>query len=721
MSGEEGSLGEIRKALAGITRRLDALADAVGVAAATTPPGALLDEPTRARLAALESLLAVGRGTTRSEACLLAVDRAITYARADCAAILGPAEGSTLAILAQRGFRVLPELRVGEGIVGRAVEAAEVVQAAPGLGGPDSLLETHGLGAALAVPIRDAAGLAVGALLAGRRRGVPFEADAVGALVMVADRLAEGFHARPGVAPEPRSEPSAGALFASLDLGGTAREVAAAAVTRLGATAAAVLVPEGEGFVLAGGAGLSGEARAPGPVAPRATTGATGQPWMPVPGEPADPELTRCLGVTPRALLPLALPDGLVALLAVGGPAPCGTALPATFVRDAALALRNARLYTESLRAFADVRPPSPPSALGLDPGRPPLGDMAGLLAVVLVRLATARDRVADPAAARDLAEAEEAAWRVAEAVRRVLGFTPGSDPHAAVPLDLAALVREAARATESSWAREGGGPPVTLDLAPAPPIKGHPDELHQALHHLLQNAREAGDPQEPVTLRLRWDGATGVELAVVDRGRGMDEATRARAGEPFFTTKGPGRLGIGLAVVQVVAARHHGALDVESAPDRGTTVRLRLPTATGPSVGRPRSAPAPRGTVRLLVVEDEPPVRETVVQDLEREGYAVRAVGDVGDAVALLGREAFDLVITDLVLPGGSGLEIARTIKRARPGTPVILVTGWPGRVDAETLESHGIDAVVEKPVGLDTLRATVATLIERASARRG
>jgi DNA-binding response OmpR family regulator len=70
-------------------------------------------------------------------------------------------------------------------------------------------------------------------------------------------------------------------------------------------------------------------------------------------------------------------------------------------------------------------------------------------------------------------------------------------------------------------------------------------------------------------------------------------------------------------------------------------------------------------------------------------------------------------------VLPGGSGLEIARTAKRARPGVPVILMTGWPGRVDQPTLEGQGVDAMVEKPVGLDTLRATVAKLIERASVR--
>jgi CheY-like chemotaxis protein len=196
-----------------------------------------------------------------------------------------------------------------------------------------------------------------------------------------------------------------------------------------------------------------------------------------------------------------------------------------------------------------------------------------------------------------------------------------------------------------------------------------------------------------------------------------MDEATRSRAVEPFFTTKGPGRLGVGLAVAEAVAARHHGEVVIESAPGQGTTARLRLPTAGGlRSPSRPRAA-APR-VAHILVVEDERPVRETLVQGLAGHGHTVSAAHDMSEAVTLLGREAVDVVVTDLVLPGGSGLEIARTAKRTRPGTAVILVTGWPGRIDAETLKGHGVDAIVEKPVGLDALRAAVATLVERGSA---
>jgi CheY-like chemotaxis protein len=244
------------------------------------------------------------------------------------------------------------------------------------------------------------------------------------------------------------------------------------------------------------------------------------------------------------------------------------------------------------------------------------------------------------------------------------------------------------------------------------------PDELRQAVHHLLQNAREAGAGGGAVVVRLHWDGTSHVELSVVDQGRGMDEATRTRADEPFFTTKGPGRLGVGLAVVRALASRHQGHLEIESVPGQGTTVRLRLPTAGGARTGKVSPDPEPARR-RILVVDDDQAVRETLVQVLARQGYRVDAAADVGEAVALLGRGPVDLVVTDLALPGGSGLEVGRTVKRLHPGTPVILITGWPGRVDAETLASHGIDALVEKPVGLDTLRSTIDTLLERASAR--
>jgi signal transduction histidine kinase len=720
VSGGDGSLGDIRKALAGITHRLDALADAVGVASAAVPPGALLDEAARARLAGLYSLLAIGRGTTPSEACFLAIDRALTHARADCAAILRPEADGAVAVLAQRGFRLALEVRADEGIVGRALAADEVVQGGPGVGGPDPVLEHHGLGAALVVPVADQAGRPLGAFLAGRRRAAPFEPEAIGALVVAAARLGDSLGAPPGSA---REDDALTTLFESLEPARAAAAVARAAAMRLGADAVAVLWPESDGFVLVGGAELPEEPGAPGDSPMIAAAAETRAPVVAAAEAAPDIGLARCLGTTPRAVLPLSVDEWLIAVLALGGARACGTALSPAFARAAAIALRNARLYVESRRDPVESRreaaePPvdaGPPPAVGPDAGAAPLGDMASLLAVVLGRLAAVRERVDDADAVRDLAHAEEAAWRVAEGIRRVLGFAPRPGAQPPSPVDIGATVRDSVRATERLWASEGVVPAVTLELEPVPPVRVHPEELRHAVHHLLQNAREAGDSAGPVTVWLRWNGASHIELGVADRGRGMDESTRTRADEPFFTTKGAGRLGVGLAVVRAMASRHRGELEIESVPGHGTTVRLRLPTAPGPRPPGTRPTPGSGSRRRILLVDDDRAVRETLGQGLERDGHRVHATGDVGEAVAFLQREPVDLVVTDLVLPGGSGLEIARAAKRAHPGIPVIMVTGWPGRVDPHTLADHAIDAIVEKPVGLDTLRSTVASLLGR------
>jgi signal transduction histidine kinase/CheY-like chemotaxis protein len=713
MSGEEGSLGDIRRALAGITSRLDALAAAVGAREpdAAEPPGARLDEATRRELAALESLLGVARGLGEVDAALLAADRALWAGGADCAAVVAPQSGGAWCILGQRGFASPLPRETGEigGIVARAATLREPVQAAPGLGGPDPWLARHGLDSGVALPVMGHDGGVVAVLLAGRRRATPFDTDALGKLLVVAAALAG-----PLTVGRIVGDQAPPAWFESLDLPTVADAVARAAGERVGARAAAILVPEGDRLVLAGGAGLPSDAEAPPrDEAPVAAALLERQPWTASAEAVATPGLLRCLGAPPGAVLPLVADDAVVALLALAGCDPRRARLAPAFLRPAAVALRNAQLHA----ATADRRAGPPlegPGAPG--PAHVPLGDLANLLAVVLGRLAALREHGLGTEAARELDVAERAAWRAADAVHQILGFAPGPRDAQDAPLDLAGVVRGTVQASERRWAAEGGGPPIELDLETVPPVRGSPDEIRHALEHLLQNAREASGPSIPVVVRLRWDRQGHVELAVTDRGRGMDEATRSRAGEPFFTTKGPGRLGVGLAVARATAARHRGALELESVPGGGTTVRLRLPTPASPPA-RPGDR-SPRRARVLLVVEDEAPVRETLVLGLGRDGALVRGADDIAPALAILQHEVVDAVVTDLALPGGSGLEVARIAKRLRPGTIVVLMTGWPGRVQGGSRETQDVDAVVEKPIGLDTLRATLAALLARSSA---
>jgi CheY-like chemotaxis protein len=194
-----------------------------------------------------------------------------------------------------------------------------------------------------------------------------------------------------------------------------------------------------------------------------------------------------------------------------------------------------------------------------------------------------------------------------------------------------------------------------------------------------------------------------------------MDEPTRVRAVEPFFTTKGGGRLGLGLAVAQAIALRHQGTLELASEPGKGTRVTLTLPPA---SAARPTAGPP---VARVLVIEDDEPVRAALVELLQRHGHVVLAAGEGPEGLALFEREAVDVVFTDLTVAAVSGFDVARTVKQRRPGTPVVLITGWPGRLDPATVEAHGIDRVVEKPVGAaEVLAALEAALALRRGAPR-
>jgi signal transduction histidine kinase len=431
------------------------------------------------------------------------------------------------------------------------------------------------------------------------------------------------------------------------------------------------------------------------------------QAWIPDEGE-GSPALDALLGRPPRLVVPLVASARVVALLAAGADQRLTAGRLEPLLPEASTAIRNARLYRDAVLGLAEAR-----GARAAPPPAPaPARDLSNLLGVVLGRLASLRDRVADPDGQRDVEVAEEAAWRAAESMRGLLGFAPGRRGTPLAPLDLGAVVHEAVGATSRRRTAGGRPPPrIQADLDVMPPVRGSAEDLREMLGHLLDNALEAGPPDAPVLVRARWDGGAHVDLDVVDAGTGMDDATRSRTFEPFFSTKGEGHLGLGLPVAQAIVARHHGELTLRSEPGHGTTVEVRLPTVA--SVRRPAGASTP--VARVLLVEDEPQVREALLDALSQQGHVVHVAADGRAALAILEREPVDVVVTDLALPGVSGLEVARVAKQLRPGTPVILVTAWPAGPDASRLEASGVDAVIDKPVGLSEFRATVALVLAR------
>jgi len=215
------------------------------------------------------------------------------------------------------------------------------------------------------------------------------------------------------------------------------------------------------------------------------------------------------------------------------------------------------------------------------------------------------------------------------------------------------------------------------------------------------------------------------VVLTVTDTGFGMDSATRSRIFEPFFTTKEPGKgTGLGLSTVYGIVKQSGGHIWVYSEVGRGTTFKLYFPLHRGP-VQSPELQttplpPPPGAGATILVVEDEPSVRNTVRRLLERHDYRVLEATNGQDALALLStrKDEVDLVLSDMVMPGMGGAELAVRIRTASPKLPVLLMTGYTEEAIARTGDRLVDEQIIEKPFTLQTVLERVRTALAAKAA---
>jgi PAS domain S-box-containing protein len=311
----------------------------------------------------------------------------------------------------------------------------------------------------------------------------------------------------------------------------------------------------------------------------------------------------------------------------------------------------------------------------------------------------------------------------VAATVGRMRDFyRSGRDDPELTPLDLNELVPQVIELTRARWSdmpqQRGTVIKVSTELeANLPQVMGNASELREALTNLIFNAVDAmpkGGSLAVRTLTLPRDasGAPRVRLEVGDTGAGMDEATRRRCVEPFFTTKGERGTGLGLAMVQGAAQRHKAELDIDSAPGEGTRVRLDFDTVSDARRKRKRTGSAAAiEPLRLLLVDDDPTVLGSTAFVLELDGHDITAAdgGQAGIEALRAAREAgtrFDLVITDLGMPYVDGNQVAGAVKELFPSTPVVLLTGWGRRMATGDEAPAHVDYVLPKPLELGQLR---------------
>jgi PAS domain S-box-containing protein len=264
--------------------------------------------------------------------------------------------------------------------------------------------------------------------------------------------------------------------------------------------------------------------------------------------------------------------------------------------------------------------------------------------------------------------------------------------------------------------------------------VEADPAHVEQIVMNLAVNARDAmpdggrlrlelgslvaGEREAPAGLRP----GRYVRLTVADDGRGMDADTLAQAFEPFFTTKGVGEgTGLGLSTVYGIVKQSGGSVWAESVEGAGTRVHVCLPEAPplAPAAPPPPAAPVRRATGTVLLAEDEPAVRALVAASLRAVGLDVIACPDAEEAlrVALEGPDAFQVLLTDVVMPGMSGHELARRVRTAGIGVPVLYMSGYPG----EEVARRGVDegaGYLAKPVSPEELVRRVCALVEAVEA---
>ena len=298
-----------------------------------------------------------------------------------------------------------------------------------------------------------------------------------------------------------------------------------------------------------------------------------------------------------------------------------------------------------------------------------------------------------DPRSGRLIEGALQSAERAKTLVQRLLQFAR-RQPLEARAVDTAALVHGMRDLIASSV----GGMVELNIVAPddLPPSMADPNQLELAVLNLCVNARDAMPEGGALTLAVEQvvlgPGAMPalapgayLRLSVVDTGFGMDEATLARAIEPFYSTKERGKgTGLGLSMVHGLAAQLGGTFTMTSAPGKGTRADFYLPAATtATGAGAPRSVREVRSTGRqlsVLVVDDEDLVRAGTVEMLREMGHRVSEAASGAEALERLAQGAFDVVMTDYMMPRMNGGELAEEVRRMRPGLPVLVVTGYAG-----------------------------------------
>ncbi len=298
------------------------------------------------------------------------------------------------------------------------------------------------------------------------------------------------------------------------------------------------------------------------------------------------------------------------------------------------------------------------------------------------------------------------------ETVRRLQEYSRPARVRGPEAVQLRDVVEQLLALTRPQWdneaARRGIKYEIDLKIEPAPPILAVASEIREALLNLFENALAAMERGGRLAIHVRTEDGAGV-VSVADTGKGMSAEVQRLAFEPFFTTRATeGGTGLGLALAQEIVQRYRGTISLESVEGAGTTFTLTFPAIAQEALQPPAFVPSLE-PLRILAVEDEPEVLDVLRAMLTHAGHAVITAASGREAIPLFENESIDVVISDLGMPGMTGLALAGEL-RARRRVPFVLLTGW-----ADELEegARDVDLVVAKPFTRERLLEALARAV--------
>jgi CheY-like chemotaxis protein len=303
----------------------------------------------------------------------------------------------------------------------------------------------------------------------------------------------------------------------------------------------------------------------------------------------------------------------------------------------------------------------------------------------------------------------EKVARDSAQSVRRLQDFTRKRGHQEIFKLDINSIVKDAIEITKPKWKDEvqskGIHIEIATDLDEVPPVLGNASEMREVIANMIFNAIEGMPEGGKIEIRT-FQKNSNVYIQISDIGIGMTEEVRKKVFEPFFTTKPFSNTGLGLSMSYGIIKRLGGEIEVESKVGKGTTFTIILPIGLEGKEEKNTPSLIRKGMeARVLVIDDEETVRSVLSRILSEVNYRVATAENGEEGIRLFKEGDFDMVLTDLGMPGMSGWEVCKAIKKMNPHTPVGMITGWGAEVDQAKIEENGIDFLIPKPFQFDQI----------------